>query len=847
MITLRLLGGASIEGPDGEPWTGPAAQPRRLALLAVLAVEGGKAISRERLVALLWPESTPDRARHLLADNLYVINRELDGDPVEAAGDGLRLNPAAVTSDVARFEKALSSGEPERAVELYRGPFLDGFFLRGSVEFDDWSRGERERLERLHREALVALAESTPIAESAVEWWRRLVASDPYDARWRTGLMEVLARSGNRAGALAEARSHAALLAAEFDAEPDPTVEALAERIREGSFASGDAAAAGEDEIGEPSDDPAAGPDLEASPGLYAEASEPVEERPPALPGPVDRLTAWLSSRGWGIGVAALVALALIAAVAVRGLVRPDGATADEYGAIAVLPFENLSSDRDDRYFSDGMTEDIITRLSKLGAFDVISRTSVMRYENTDSSLREIARELGVDAIVEGSVRLVGDRVRVTANLVDPRTDTQLWAETYDRDLADVFAVQSDIAGRIAGALQATLEPGDRERLARPPTEDLRAYEFYLKARQEYGEYTAVANERAITLFRRATELDPEFAEAWAGLADAYAQEVWRFTPEAAPALTDSAMSAAERSIRIDPEIAEGHKARGLVLFMLGRVEEGLEATRRAAELNRSYAPAVHNVGTILLYMGRLDETIPWLERAHELDPLNVNSLFNLGGVSRMLEDDVRADGYFSRVEAMHPGHPLVVEGRIASEIVRGRTDRAMEIAGEIDLATAPPGLRSIVGEARLMAGDLEGARRALEPLEAFIQATGSGSPVGGPATLALVLRRSGEPARAADLLDRLESDLESRLAGGDQTSLSRYRMSRVLALQGEVDRAVESFRRAVEAGYRDARWARRDPTLESLRGHPEFERALTELDALIQAMRQRMDEARES
>ncbi|MBW3661040.1 MAG: tetratricopeptide repeat protein [Gemmatimonadetes bacterium] len=581
---------------------------------------------------------------------------------------------------------------------------------------------------------------------------------------------------------------------------------------------------------------------------LYAVASEPVEERPRDLPGPVDRLTAWLSTRrGRAIGIAALVVLVLIAAFAVRGLVRPGGATASGYDAVAVLPFDNLSPDRDDEYFSDGMTEDIITRLSKLGAFDVISRTSVMRYKDTDSPLREIARELGVDAIVEGSVRRAGDRVRVTAKLVDGRTDTQLWAETYDRDLADVFAVQSDIAGRVAGSLQATLEPGDRERLTRSPTDDLRAYDFYLKARQDYGEYTAAANERAITLFRRAIELDPGFAEAWAGLADAYAQEALLFAPEAAPALTDSAMSAAERAIRIDPEIAEGHKARGLVLFMRGRVEDALEATRKAAELNQSYQPAVHNVGTILLFMGRLDEGVRWLERSRELDPLNVNTPITLAGAFRRLEDDVRVDAYLSRAEAMHPGHSAVAAGRIVAELVRGETDRAMEIAEEVDMATASIGLRFIVGETRLMAGDLEGARRALEPLETVSQREAAGTPVSGPATLALVLQRSGEAARAAELLDRLESDLESRLAAGDQTSLSRYRMSRVLALQGEDDRAVEWFRRAVEAGFRDARWARRDPALESLRGQPEFEGTLTELDALVDAMRRRVDEARES
>jgi len=189
--------------------------------------------------------------------------------------------------------------------------------------------------------------------------------------------------------------------------------------------------------------------------------------------------------------------------------------------SIAVLPFKSLSDSKEDEYFSDGTTEDIISQLSKIGELKVISRTSAMRFKNTTKSLREIGRELDVATILEGSVRRSGDRVRIVSQLVDTRTDEPLWTETYDRQMSDIFEIQSDVAQKIATELRAQLSPEVKRRMERKPTESLEAYDYYLKGREYYYRYRKQDNEHAIELFKKALELDPDYALAYAGLGDA--------------------------------------------------------------------------------------------------------------------------------------------------------------------------------------------------------------------------------------------------------------------------------------------------------------------------------------
>src|SRR6476469_3462091 len=234
MFTLRLLGSTSLDGPDG-PVTGRAALRQRIALLSLLAVEHPRALSRDSLLASLWSENGADEARHLLRDSLYILRSALGENSVQSNGDDLRLNPSRLTCDLWEFDAALGRDDPEAAVAIYRGPFLNGFHLSDAEEFEHWADGERSRLARRYNQALEQLAEremknGSPLR--AAEWWSRLATEDRYNSRIALRYMQALEAAGDRAGALRHANVHSELLRTALDAAPEREVVALAERLR---------------------------------------------------------------------------------------------------------------------------------------------------------------------------------------------------------------------------------------------------------------------------------------------------------------------------------------------------------------------------------------------------------------------------------------------------------------------------------------------------------------------------------------------------------------------------------------------------------------------------------------
>ena len=281
-----------------------------------------------------------------------------------------------------------------------------------------------------------------------------------------------------------------------------------------------------------------------------------------------------------------------------------------------------MSPDKDNEYFSDGITEDIIAQLSKISALKVISRTSAMSYKRTDKRLTAISFELGISYALEGSVRKAGNRLRIVAQLIDARTDEHLWAETYDRELDDVFAIQSEVAEKIAEALQARLTPGEKSRIAKRPTKNLEAYNLFLVGRHNH--YRAVPEyfTKAITCFERAIELDPEFADAYAWLASTkyyngagyYGVRPHDVAPEVLSLLT--------KALDLDPMNAAAYQVRAEVRDWYNFEWEGAEADyRRALELNPNNSIAHIYYAFHLVACGRFEEALAERERAHELDP----------------------------------------------------------------------------------------------------------------------------------------------------------------------------------------------------------------------------------
>jgi TolB-like protein/Tfp pilus assembly protein PilF len=308
-----------------------------------------------------------------------------------------------------------------------------------------------------------------------------------------------------------------------------------------------------------------------------------------------------------------------------RRLGREDAAEAGQRKkSIAVLPFRSLSDSRDDEYFSDGTTEDIITQLSKVGGVRVISRTSVMRYKHSEKSIPEIGRELGVSTILEGSVRRAGGRVRIVAQLLDVQTDEHVWAETYDREMKDVFAIQSDVAEKIAAALKAELSPMEKGRIERKPTESMEAYNYYLKGRFYWNKRRGDDLKTAVEYFNRAIETDPAYALAYAGLASTYVT-LPEYSGLQAKEFIPKAAAAARKALELDPALAEPHAVLGWIKTNNEWDWAGAESEfQRAIELNPSYPTVHHWYSLMLLESGRFDEALAEITRAQELDPLSL-------------------------------------------------------------------------------------------------------------------------------------------------------------------------------------------------------------------------------
>ncbi|MGD0478302.1 MAG: adenylate/guanylate cyclase domain-containing protein [Nitrososphaerales archaeon] len=296
---------------------------------------------------------------------------------------------------------------------------------------------------------------------------------------------------------------------------------------------------------------------------------------------------------------------------------------------LAVLPFANISPDPNDEYLADGMTEELITAMSQLQGLQVLARTSVMNYKGGGTKLSTIGDELRVGTVLEGSVRKAGNRVRVTAQLIDVPTESHVWSDKYDRELDDIFAIQSDIANKIAEALRVRLAPVQRP--AGKHAEIIEAYTLYLKGRFYWNKRDKEGVLGSLKLFQAAIGMDPDYARAYSGLADAYYIAATYGFIDTAEGLAKS-NEAAMKALELNDMLAEAHASLGVNLYGDLRYEEAQRELRRAIELNPSYASAHHWYSLCLQDMGRAKEAMEEIEKAHELDPLSPVITLNVGG-----------------------------------------------------------------------------------------------------------------------------------------------------------------------------------------------------------------------
>ena len=405
---------------------------------------------------------------------------------------------------------------------------------------------------------------------------------------------------------------------------------------------------------------------------------------------------------------------------------RAAAATAADSGSagfpsVAVLPFVSISADPENEFFADGITEDVIAHLAKIRTLRVTSRTSVMAFKRRGESLRRIGEVLGVGMLLDGSVRRAANRVRIVAELVDSRTDEPVWAWTYDRDLDDVFAIQSDVALQIAAALRAELTVDERERIAARPTRDLAAYQLYLQGRHHLLQFTKEGVLGSLAFFEQAVAHDPAFALAHAGMAHAQAQIGIEGLSGIAPGECFArAQRLVDRALALDDSLAEAHGIVGLLRFVRDFDWAGAEAEfRLALRLSPGSADLYDHLGWLCSSQRRFDEALVLVRRARDLDPLAhrsdvANELMRAGRIAEALEEAERAiavDPTYSRSHAIF-GWACLALGR-AKEGLAALT-RSLELSPGSTLFLAQ------LGQAYGMTGDAARAREILSQLQAL-------------------------------------------------------------------------------------------------------------------------------
>ncbi len=498
-----------------------------------------------------------------------------------------------------------------------------------------------------------------------------------------------------------------------------------------------------------------------------------------------------------------LIAIGVIISVAAGFFLLPRASARKVDKSIAVLPFQNLSDEKENAYFADGMQDDILTNLSKIGDLKVISRTSVMSYRDGARNAREIGKSLGVGTLLEGSVRRSGNRVRVNVQLINANNDEHIWAEDYDRELTDVFAIQTDLAQKIASALQAKLSPNEKARLDRRPTRDSDAYLLYVQAhgyanRPDRFRDTSL---KAEELFEQAIKLDRNFAAAYAGLSMV---ESWLYhESEPIPAHREKARLNAEESLRLQPNLPEGHLALGFSYYYGDRdYERALSEFEIAKRDLPNEADAYSAIAAIQRRQGKWAESTANFEKAVSLDPKNANVLFNLGLNYMAQRDFETADKIFDRAIAVDP-QAFASRGMKSALAIAWKGDvgfvekQLSLVPGEFD----PDGL---VTAARV--GILMLQRKFADALKLLQQFRGETLlyPDTGPCPKALLEGRlylyQGDKTKAQAAFERARPVAEQLVRDAPGDPGRHVQLGAVLAGLGLKEEAVNEGRKAVES-----------------------------------------------
>jgi len=429
---------------------------------------------------------------------------------------------------------------------------------------------------------------------------------------------------------------------------------------------------------------------------------------------------------------------------------RTEAATGISNKSIAVLPFDNLSRDPDNAYFAEGVQDEILTRLAKVADLKVISRTSTQHFKSAPEDLPQIAKQLGVANILEGSVQNAADQVRVNVQLINAMTDAHLWADTYDRKLTDIFAVESEIAKTIAETLQARLTGSEKSSIAKTPTVNPQAYELYLKGRFFSEKRTGADIRKSIEYYDQAIAKDPNYALAYVGLADSYLllSPYGDIPPKES---TPPARAALKKALELDDSLAQAHASSGLLATLELDVHRGISELERAIQLDPNYATAHHWLALPLMAIGQSDRAITEGKRAIELDPLSLICNADLSWVyfngrrydqaEAQARKTLEMDSRFA-VAHYYLGGAFQFKGKLTEAIAEYQKAAELNNNDQYSLA--------MLGQAYARKGQMDDARKVLARLSEKPK-----SRYVAPYALALVLTALGDKAHALDELER--------------------------------------------------------------------------------------------
>jgi adenylate cyclase len=503
--------------------------------------------------------------------------------------------------------------------------------------------------------------------------------------------------------------------------------------------------------------------------------------------------------------------------------------------SIAVLPFENMSSE-EDAYFAKGVTEDILTHISQIGDLRVLSNFTLRDYDAKGKTIEQIGKELGVGYLLTGSIRKAGEQLRISCQLVQVNPEEQEWAENYDKRMDDIFAIQTQVAEEVASKLQARLSPQEKAKLSEKPTENIVAYNIYLKGREEYNTYEPEAMKRAIAYFKEAIALDPSFGLAYAGLADTYNMGGPMTLAFLSYDYLDTALSLGEKAVDLSPNAAETWKAWAFGYHQKGDYDQAIEKYQKAISLNPNYVPAIGNLANIFAITGRIDEAVPLLRKNIQINPLRFRSYSILGQAYLILEMFEEAEQAYQQALALNPRAYISHYNLAWLYDLQGQTTKAKQHLES--LVAVNPDDASLNELATDIARGMDTtlfyhyARQAMaspdfDPVVNFTLSLGLGQ----------LLWETGQYDSAQAWVRPILPSLLSQMEESDDSNLA-FNISTCYASIGEKAEALRWLRKALDLGYMDRTNLMTVRTLKSIQQEPEFKAMMDELDKKLTRMR---------